>query len=140
MDSRIIIAIVVCCISISIIAGLAIGGVFSPTPPSPTLPTTTPTTTPTPAPAPTLSAPAPTPAPTSSTPAPAACNTNSCNNVMNDWINNKYWAFGDSANSFGECKSCASRWFKAPFQISKDGTTWVNNPDRASAYNAVKLS
>lgn len=67
------------------------------------------------------------------------CNTTSCNNVMSDWINNKYWAFSDSAKSFAECKNCASRWFKAPFQSSIDGTKWIANTNKESVYNAVKL-
>ena len=67
------------------------------------------------------------------------CNKTACNNVMSDWIKNKYWAFGDTANSFGECKKCESRWFTAPFLISKDGTTWTQNANKDAAYNAVAL-
>jgi hypothetical protein len=51
------------------------------------------------------------------------CDKTACNNVMKDWVVNKYWAFGDTANSFGECKKCDSKWFKAPSQI--DGKNWT---------------
>jgi hypothetical protein len=70
---------------------------------------------------------------------PGSCNKNSCNNVMNDWIINKYWAFSDTAKNFGECKNCNSRWFTAPFRTSTDGTNWKENSDRNQAYEAVKL-
>lgn len=68
------------------------------------------------------------------------CNADSCNNIMNDWINNKYWAFSDTAKSFGECKDCDSRWFTAPFRTSNDGKNWKDNKDRNSAYISVKLN
>ena len=67
------------------------------------------------------------------------CDKTACNNIMKDWIVNKYWAFGDTANSFGECKKCESRWFKSPFQISKDGNTWTQNSSKDTAYDAVAL-
>jgi disulfide bond formation protein DsbB len=69
----------------------------------------------------------------------STCNVDSCNNTMSDWINTKYWAFADTANTFGECKGCNSKWFKAPFQTSNNGNTWNNNTDRMSAYNSVKV-
>jgi len=70
---------------------------------------------------------------------PNACNKNVCNAVMQDWIVNKYWAFGDTAKNFGECKNCQSRWFKAPFRTSNDGNNWKDNANRNAAYDAVKL-
>jgi hypothetical protein len=35
-----------------------------------------------------------------------------------------------AANSFGECKDCDSKWFKAPFQTSNDGKLWNSNIDK----------
>lgn len=68
------------------------------------------------------------------------CNKDACNNIMKDWIVNKYWAFSDTAKNFGECKGCGSRWFKAPMNTSTDGTSWKNHGgNRNAAFDAVKL-
>ena len=58
---------------------------------------------------------------------------------MSDWIKNKYWAFGDTANSFGECKKCESKWFKAPYQTSTDGINWKQNSNKDEAFNSVAV-
>lgn len=47
---------------------------------------------------------------TTSTPAPGPqCNKTACNEVMYDWVVNKYWAF-DTAG-FAECTGCPRRRF-----------------------------
>jgi hypothetical protein len=71
---------------------------------------------------------------------PSECNKDACNNIMKDWIVNKYWAFSDTAKNFGECKGCGSRWFKAPMNTSTDGSSWKNHGgNRNAAFDAVKL-
>jgi hypothetical protein len=68
------------------------------------------------------------------------CDKNGCNAVMRDWIVDKYWAFDDSAKTFGECKQCDSKWFRAPFATSTNGQSWKDNNDREEAFNSVKLT
>lgn len=67
------------------------------------------------------------------------CKTDTCNAFMNDWINNKYYAFADSAHTTGECNSCPSRWFTAPWQTSTDGKIYTQNANGAAAFQSVKL-
>ncbi len=67
------------------------------------------------------------------------CNKTACNNAMNDWIVNKYWAFDDTAKNFGDCKSCDSRWFRAPMDVSWDGNNYKSFATREDAYNYAQL-
>ena len=76
---------------------------------------------------------------TTTTTAAPTCNTAACNGVMKDYIVNKYWAFADSANVFGDCKNCGSRWFRSPMDVSKDGTNYTNFPTANDAYNFAAL-
>jgi hypothetical protein len=68
-----------------------------------------------------------------------SCNRTTCNNTMQDWIVNKYWAFNDSANNFGECNRCPSRWFKAAHAVSMDGVNFTEYGSQKNAYNAASL-
>ncbi len=72
-------------------------------------------------------------------PPPPYCDKTACNGVMKDYIVNKYWAFSDSANNFGECKNCDSRWFRSPMSASKDGTNFASLQNSQAAYDYVAL-
>lgn len=67
------------------------------------------------------------------------CNKAACNATMRDWIVNKYWAFGDTAKTWNECRNCASRWFRAPMDVSHDGVNYGNFGSREDAYQAARL-
>lgn len=67
------------------------------------------------------------------------CNNIACNQTMYDYIVNKYWAFNDSSKVFGECKNCQSRWFRAPYNVSKDGIAYNHFDSKQAAYDYAKL-
>lgn len=67
------------------------------------------------------------------------CNNAACNKTMYDYIVNKYWAFADSSKVFGECKNCQSRWFRAPYDVSKDGVVYNHLDSKRAAYDYAKL-
>lgn len=128
MDTKtimIIVAVILVLVSSSVGAYFMMSGGSEDT--SSSTPASTPPTTP------------PATPPTPPSPPVDACNKTACNSVMQDWIVNKYWAFSDTAKNFGECKSCQSRWFTAPFRTSTDGNNWKDNANRNAAYDAVKL-
>jgi len=72
---------------------------------------------------------------TSSGSTTGSCNATGCNNLMRDWIVNKYWAFDGLG---AECTNCPKRGFKAPFVGLKDGV-WTNCSTKEGCYNHVKL-
>ncbi len=84
----------------------------------------------------------PLPPPVNNPPPPTIvdkCNKTACNDVMRDYIVDKYWRFDDSKRDFAVCSECESRGFNAPMDIRINNGPWITKPDRQSAYDAVKF-
>lgn len=60
-------------------------------------------------------------------------NTTPCSSLCNKKLTASVKAgrgISNSAQQFGVCRNCPSKWFKSPpFQTSNDGITWITNKD-----------